>query len=105
MARAGVFPNIDERKLKFQYSYNPLAHYGGRGFSLSITCHRKHSLLFKKIHIQLMPRGRSSRFSEKEDRQAKHIAESERKRGKSAKTAKRIGYAMVNKQKKGEKGE
>lgn len=47
----------------------------------------------------LMPRGRSSRFSEKEDRQAKHIAESERKLGKSAKTAKRIGYATVNKQK------
>jgi hypothetical protein len=39
------------------------------------------------------------RFTAKEDRQAKHIANSERKRGKSAKTAKRIGYATVNKQK------
>jgi hypothetical protein len=46
-----------------------------------------------------MPRGRSSRFTEKEDRQAKHVAASERKRGKSAKTAKRIGYATVNKNK------
>ncbi|WP_337863816.1 hypothetical protein [Nitrososphaera sp.] len=45
--------------------------------------------------------GRSgSRFTAKEDRQAKHIADSERKRGKSAKTAKRIGYATVNKQKR-----
>jgi hypothetical protein len=43
--------------------------------------------------------GRTRRFTEKEDRQAKHIAESERKRGKSSKVAKRIGYATVNKNK------
>jgi hypothetical protein len=35
------------------------------------------------------------RFSAKEDRQASHVAASERKRGKSAKEAKAIGYATV----------
>lgn len=44
-----------------------------------------------------MPRKR--RFTAKEDRQAKHVADSEHKSGKSAATAKRIGYATVNKQK------
>jgi hypothetical protein len=39
------------------------------------------------------------RFTEKEDRQAGHIAESERKRGVPAKRAKQIGYAAVTKQK------
>ncbi len=47
-----------------------------------------------------MPRTKGRRFTEKEDRQAKHIANSERKRGKSSKVAKRIGYATVNKNKK-----
>lgn len=47
-----------------------------------------------------MPRSKTRRFTEKEDRQAKHIASSERKRGKSPKVAKRIGYAAVNKNKK-----
>ncbi|HVX03314.1 MAG TPA: hypothetical protein VHA09_09185 [Nitrososphaera sp.] len=46
-----------------------------------------------------MPTAKGHRFTEKEDRQAKHIAESEREQGKSAKDAKRIGYATVNKQK------
>lgn len=45
-----------------------------------------------------------SRFTPKEDRQAKHIAESERKEGKSAKEAKSIGYATVNAQKSGKRG-
>ena len=36
------------------------------------------------------------RFSEKEDRQAAHIAASERKRGMSAKEARSIGYATLN---------
>lgn len=40
-----------------------------------------------------------SRFSAKQDRQAAHIAASERRRGVSAKEAKSIGYAKVNKQK------
>jgi hypothetical protein len=39
------------------------------------------------------------RFTVKEDRQAAHIAASERKRGKSRKQAKSIGYAVVVKQK------
>ena len=46
-----------------------------------------------------MPEGKKRRFTAKEDRQAKHIADSERKRGVSAKRAKSIGYATVNKQK------
>jgi hypothetical protein len=33
----------------------------------------------------------------KYERMAKHVAASERKKGKSAKTAKRIGYATANK--------
>lgn len=44
--------------------------------------------------------GRGHRFTAKQDRQAKHIAASERKRGRSAKRSKRIGYATVNKGKK-----
>lgn len=44
-------------------------------------------------------KGKKPRFSAKEDRQASHIAASERKRGVSAKAAKSIGYATVNKQK------
>jgi len=46
-----------------------------------------------------MPEGKSRRFTAKQDRQAKHVAASERKKGKSAKVAKRIGYATVNKNK------
>lgn len=44
--------------------------------------------------------GRGNRFTAKQDRQAKHIAASERKRGVSAKRAKAIGYATVNKNRK-----
>lgn len=40
--------------------------------------------------------GKGHRFTEKQDRQAAHIAASERARGKSAKQAKSIGYATVN---------
>jgi hypothetical protein len=43
--------------------------------------------------------GRKRRFTEKEDREAKHIMVSEEERGKSEEDAKRIGYATVNKQK------
>ena len=39
------------------------------------------------------------RFSQKEDREVQHIAESEEKRGHSKEDAERIGYATVNKQK------
>jgi hypothetical protein len=41
----------------------------------------------------------NDRFTDKEDRQAEHIKESEKKRGKSDEQAERIGYATVNKQK------
>lgn len=41
----------------------------------------------------------SGRFTDKEDRQAEHIKESEEKRGRSKEDAERIGYATVNKQK------
>ena len=47
--------------------------------------------------------GRGTRFSEKEDRQAKHIAASERKRGISPAEAKSIGYATVVKRGGGKK--
>lgn len=40
-----------------------------------------------------------SKFTKKEDRQAEHIAASEKAQGKSAKEAKSIGYATVNKNK------
>jgi hypothetical protein len=43
--------------------------------------------------------GKGHRFSAKQDRQAAHIAASERARGESPKTAKSIGYATVNKAK------
>lgn len=36
------------------------------------------------------------RFSKKQDRQASHIADSEKARGMSAGEAKRVGYATVN---------
>jgi hypothetical protein len=39
--------------------------------------------------------GKGHRFSAKEDRQAQHIAASERAKGKSAKAARSIGYATV----------
>ena len=39
--------------------------------------------------------GKGHRFSAKEDRQAAHIAASERKAGMSAKEAKSVGYATV----------
>lgn len=44
--------------------------------------------------------GSGHRFTKKQDRQAKHIEESEEKRGVPAKKAKSIGYATVNKRKK-----
>jgi hypothetical protein len=44
--------------------------------------------------------GKGSRFTAREDRQAQHIAASERKKGKSSAEAKRIGYATVNSRKK-----
>jgi hypothetical protein len=43
------------------------------------------------------------RYTKKEDRQAEHIKDSEKKRGKSNDEAERIAYATVNKQKQDKK--
>ena len=48
---------------------------------------------------------RNDRFTDKEDRMAEHIKESEQKRGRSEEDAERIGYATVNKHKQEEKQE
>jgi hypothetical protein len=50
-----------------------------------------------------MPGKDGGRFTNKEDRQAEHIKDSEKKSGKSEEEAERIGYATVNKQKKEKK--
>lgn len=41
----------------------------------------------------------ADRFTDKEERMAEHIKESEIERGKSEKEAEQIGYATVNKHK------
>ena len=46
----------------------------------------------------IMPE-KKSRYTKKEDRQAEHIKDSEKERGKSDEEAERIAYATVNKQK------
>ena len=48
--------------------------------------------------------GRTSHFTNKEDRQAEHIKDSEKKEGRSEKDAERIAYATVNKERR-KKGE
>jgi len=45
--------------------------------------------------------GKGHRFTAKEDRQASHVAASERARGMSAADARSVGYATVNKRKSG----
>jgi len=50
-----------------------------------------------------MPRGDKSSYTDKQDRQAEHIAKGYRKRGVSKKTAKARAWATVNKQDKGGK--
>jgi hypothetical protein len=45
-----------------------------------------------------MPRGSKKSYTSKQRRQASHIEESAKKSGKSAKRAKQIAYATVNKQ-------
>lgn len=45
-----------------------------------------------------MPQGDKSSYTSKQKRQAKHIEASEKKSGRSSKTAARIAYATVNKQ-------
>ena len=50
-----------------------------------------------------MPRGDKSSYTDKQERQAEHIAEGYRKRGVKKKTAKARAWATVNKQDKGGK--
>jgi plasmid stabilization system protein ParE len=50
-----------------------------------------------------MPRGDKSSYTDKQKRQAEHIAEGYKKRGTSAKTAKARAWATVNKETKGGK--
>ena len=45
---------------------------------------------------------RNDQFTDKEDRMAEHVKQSEKKRGKSEEEAERIGYATVNKHKQDE---
>ena len=45
-----------------------------------------------------MPRGAKSSYTDKQKRQAKHIAENEKDQGRSEKAAERIAWATVNKQ-------
>jgi hypothetical protein len=53
---------------------------------------------------KIMP-DRNDQFTDKEDRMAEHVKQSEKKRGKSEEEAERIGYATVNKHKQDEKRE
>ncbi|GHE32771.1 hypothetical protein ACFOED_13360 [Vulcaniibacterium thermophilum] len=45
-----------------------------------------------------MPRGDKSAYTDKQKRQAQHIEQSERERGRSKQSAERIAWATVNKQ-------
>ena len=45
-----------------------------------------------------MPRGEKSAYTDKQKRQAEHIEDSEKARGKSADSAERIAWATGNKQ-------
>lgn len=45
-----------------------------------------------------MPRGSKDSYTDKQKRQAEHIEQSEKKRGKSRKVSERIAWATVNKQ-------
>ena len=46
----------------------------------------------------MVPQGSKSAYTSKQKRQAHHIEQSEKRRGRSSKTAERIAYATVNKQ-------
>jgi plasmid stabilization system protein ParE len=45
-----------------------------------------------------MPRGDKSSYTSKQKRQAEHIEDSAKKKGRSSRTAERIAWATVNKQ-------
>ncbi len=52
----------------------------------------------------MSPQGDKSSYSSKQRRQASHIEQSEKRRGRSTKSAERIAWATVNKQDGGAKG-
>lgn len=45
-----------------------------------------------------MPQGSKDKYTDKQKRQARHIEQSEKKRGASTQKAERIAWATVNKQ-------
>jgi hypothetical protein len=51
----------------------------------------------------MAPQGSKSAYTSKQKRKAHHIERSEMERGRSRKTAERIGWATVNKQDRGGK--
>jgi hypothetical protein len=63
----------------------------------------QHAYALRGKILEKNPMPGKKRFTPKQDRQAKHIADSEKKRGMSAKRAKSIGYATVNKRKAAKK--
>ena len=50
-----------------------------------------------------MPRGDKSKYTQKQQRQAEHIEESYKEKGRSEEDAERIAYSTVNKLDKGGK--
>jgi hypothetical protein len=58
---------------------------------------------FRNMKEAHMPRGSKASYSDKQKRQAHHIEDSERKQGRSGKSAERIAWATVNKQDGGAK--
>jgi hypothetical protein len=55
-------------------------------------------LLHPRQRSRTMSKGDKSSYTDKQKRQAAHIEKSEKKEGKSEKTAERIAWATVNKQ-------
>lgn len=54
--------------------------------------------------VRMVPQGSKASYSSKQKRQASHIEESVKRRGRSRKTAERIAWATVNKQDGGARG-
>jgi hypothetical protein len=58
----------------------------------------RHARVERKSEEVVMPRGDKSAYTDKQKRQAAHIEDSEKKRGRSDKRAAGIAWATVNKQ-------
>jgi hypothetical protein len=56
------------------------------------------SVGFIPLRSTVMSKGDKSSYTDKQKREASHIEKSEKKEGKSEKTAERIAWATVNKQ-------